>query len=220
MPKEKGSALITVILITLVLTMVGLAAMLFMSVEDTISGNDRYQKEALYLAEVGLRAAEAKCASLPIDETVIDAQLGYPDTYLTRPGNLDECRGYQHPGVALTSITGASAGNGYIGTTPLYMQAVRYNPTGATQDRFGYYSEYVRNNPEDTAGSATLDRDGIVELVSIGTVVDAQGNIKYEKILAEEFNIAASASGEWSGVHGGILQKGMNPGNTNAGVYR
>ena len=58
MRNQKGSALITVVLVVFVLTMVGIAALFFMSTEDRISGTDRLQKAAFYAAETGMRWGE------------------------------------------------------------------------------------------------------------------------------------------------------------------
>ena len=58
MRHEKGSALITIVLVVFVLTMVGIAGVLYMTVEDRISGNDQILKGALYAAENGLRRGE------------------------------------------------------------------------------------------------------------------------------------------------------------------
>ena len=58
MTKEKGSALIIVILVVLVLTIVGLAAALYMTMEDRMSQNDKLSQSAFHAAEAGLREGE------------------------------------------------------------------------------------------------------------------------------------------------------------------
>ena len=216
MRKEKGSALITVILVTLVLTMVGLAAMLFMSVENTMSANDQGQKEALYLAETGLRAAESKIGSLPVDSSIINSQLegnSYSTDGTTAPQSLQYCTGYAYPGVVLTSVS-ASPGSQAFGPNFLASVPVSYTPLGSTSDRTGYYTVYIRNNPQDYSGSCTIDGDGFVEVVSVGQVL-AAGQVKYEKILQETFFLGLGGQGtNW------VLQKGLNAGGTNAGMYK
>ena len=58
-PRRRGSALITVILVVLVLTVVGLGIAYFTSTEDKISGNAKMSRVGFYAAEAGLRQAEA-----------------------------------------------------------------------------------------------------------------------------------------------------------------
>ena len=41
MNSERGSALIIVVLVVFVLTMVGIASVMFMTMEDRLSGNDK-----------------------------------------------------------------------------------------------------------------------------------------------------------------------------------
>lgn len=200
MANERGSALVTVILVVLVLTMVGLAALLFMTVEDTISGNDRYQKEALYLAEVGLREGELRMGDPPGGG--IDELLQYTHAANDVPLSLDDCVGYQYLGTVLTDTAGQ----------PLYNVAVQYMGAGGSVDRTGFYSVYIRNNRQDGAGSATLDADGYVDILSVGTVQDPNGRILFQKILAEEFFLGQAGSGQ-------VLQKGVTAGGTGSATY-
>ena len=55
----RGSALITVIVVVLILTVVGLGVAFFSSTEDRISGNAKLSRAGFYAAEAGLRQAEA-----------------------------------------------------------------------------------------------------------------------------------------------------------------
>jgi len=188
---EKGSALITVILIILIITTVGLAGMLFMNIENTISGNDRYQKEALYLAEVGLKAGEAKIAQIGVSQ--ITGLLQYSNANNDIPPSLDDCTGVDYLGTVLTDTS----------ANPLYNIPVHYN-TGASGsgDRTGYYSVYVRNNKRDSAGSPTIDADGYIDIISVGMVKDSSGNVKFQKILSEEFYQGKATSGKGGQIGG------------------
>ena len=55
---RRGAALISVLLVVLVLTVVGLGVVYFMQVEDRLAGNDRTMKTSFYAAEAGLKAGE------------------------------------------------------------------------------------------------------------------------------------------------------------------
>ena len=55
----RGSALVSVILVLLVLTIVGVGIAYFTSMEDRLSGNTRIAKAGFYAADAGLRRGEA-----------------------------------------------------------------------------------------------------------------------------------------------------------------
>jgi Tfp pilus assembly protein PilX len=55
---SRGSALVSVLLVVLILTVVGLGIAYFMQVEDKLSGNDRQMKTSFYSSEAGLKAGE------------------------------------------------------------------------------------------------------------------------------------------------------------------
>ncbi len=185
MNAQRGSALITVILVVLVLTMVGLSIRLFMGIEDTISGNDRYQKEATYLAEVALREGEAKMATVGVAQ--ITPLLQYSNANNQVPPTLAQCQGTQYLGTVLTDSSNSA----------LYNKTIAYNVTSSNSggDRVGYYSVYVRNNKQDYAGSPTIDQDGYIDILGVGTVKDTSGRIAYQKILCEEFFLGSANSG-------------------------
>lgn len=201
MSSQKGAALISAILVVLVLTMVGLAILLFMNVEDTISGNDRSQKAALYLAEIGLRQGEQKIASTGASQ--ITSLLQHQNTHNNVPPSLSQCSGTDYLGTVLTDAA----------NQPLYLVSEQYSPgvSGAPADR-GFYSVYVRNNRQDPSGSTTVDNDGYVDIVSQGILLDGAGNIQYQKIVSEQFFLGSSG-GSSGGTYGG------NQGNTNSSSY-
>ena len=57
--RARGSALVSVILVLLVLTIVGVGIAYFTSMEDRLSGNTRITKAGFYAADAGLRRGEA-----------------------------------------------------------------------------------------------------------------------------------------------------------------
>ena len=75
--KPRGSALVSVILVLLVLTIVGVGIAYFTSMEDRLSGNTRIAKAGFYAADAGLRRGEAllnKIINMPQDPCVPAAQ--------------------------------------------------------------------------------------------------------------------------------------------------
>lgn len=210
MRNENGSALITVILVVLVLSMIGVAALVYMSVEDKVSGSDRLQKEALYAAETGIRAGEtALGAQLNLGKSV-KQMLAMGTSGIVTPG--------VSPGVPVfpLSQTGAAYDAQHLGTymydssgaAPLANQPIPYMTLGgATDNSRAFYSVYIRNNPEDTSGTPTVDVDGRIQLVSAGYVSDRNGGVLAVKIVAEGFSPPVSHLGN---------QADLNAGATNA----
>jgi len=194
--RESGSALVTVILVVFVLTMVGIASLLYMTVEDRLSSNDQQQKAAMYAAESGLRRGELELndqatANAAILSTMISYTSGTTPA-LTLPDTGYSATilrtAYGGGGVELSDVSLPSAGGGTL-----------------------TYSLYVRNNKEDTSGSATVDGDKRINIVSVGIFQDATGRT-FRKILEEQM---------YTGGAGGIggLQIGGNAGGTgSAGI--
>lgn len=193
MRSEKGSALITIVLVVFVLTMVGIAGVLYMTMEDRLSGNDRLTKAALYAAEDGLRVGEKDIydAALTNSTAVITALLNPsspPCPDLSPPGG-----GY----AAVPLVIGAKT----------YYQTQIPMPSGVPG--IAQYSIYVRNNNDDPApGSATVDNDKKINLLVVSSVTDPSGK-GITKILEEQM---------FTGGAGGMggLQKGVNAGGTGA----
>ena len=207
MRKEHGSALITVILVVLVLSMVGLAAMLFMGVEDRLSGSDRLDKEAFYAAESGLRVGEASLFANISGGSSITRLLQHvsvASTVAVTPGVPQQPPAYDlsHLGTYLTNATTGAE---------LASQNVPYtSPTGSQMDGRAYYSLYVRNNIDDYGGTPTIDQDGKVDLISVGWIQSPAGVPLAAKVLEEEFNLNASANPG--------TQENGNQSGTNAGT--
>ena len=191
MNREKGSALITIILVVFVLTMVGIAGVLFMTMEDRLSGNDKLQQAALYASEDGLRQAESLVSDAASNSSTALNQMLSPVT--TNPSLVPPGGGYAAVPLVL---------NG----TSYYNVAVP-QPSGVSGQ--ATYSLYVRNNEDDPApATATKDTDQKINIIAVGTVSDPSGK-GITKILEEQMFLGGAGGGE-------RLMKGANLGGTGA----
>ncbi|MBK9063471.1 MAG: hypothetical protein IPL89_09790 [Acidobacteria bacterium] len=205
--KERGSALVSVILVLLVLTIVGVGIAYFTSMEDRLSGNTRITKAGFYAADAGLRRAEVvlsglsalsgTCAPVSLNNVL---QTGSTPT-LTVPGG-----GYTAIPLDLTGISTAAC------LTPLGIAQQKFYDVpvpvvGATPvvDR-ATYSLYVRNNVDDASGDATVDNDGLINVVSVGTVTLTAGTT-LTRILEEQLLLTTGGAF-------GSSQKNLNAGGT------
>lgn len=193
--RQQGSALLMVVVILLVLSGLGMAMLaLTDSDRESVSWNN-HVKDALYVAEIGLRVGE---------DVLTIATSNNADTVM------------QHPSVAETTAVSPyvpvfpeSVGQYSTAQLGTYLTrggvelanqqvALANSPTGRPlADAF--YSLYVRNNPGDIAvsdnnalTSAKEDNDFRINLVSVAWVAKG-GEVLAVKILEEEFN--------WSGVN-------------------
>ncbi len=218
---EKGSALITVILVVLVLTMVGIASLFFMTTEERITNTARLEKIAFYAAEIGLRRAETSIRSqYSVNPNCLTNMLSY------NPGVQSEWTVLQVPGCAATTSMHDTAVV-FTDPTDLEVQAQRQDPAlalidpdnsaippaemrGFLVDNQGYvstYNLYLRN--DDDESSDTIDGNGIVNAISVGLVVTPTGQV-IRKVLEE--GIAPVGAGG----AGFLFQKGRNMGGTGA----
>lgn len=199
MKREKGSALITVILVVLVLTMVGLAAALYMTMEDRISQNDNLMKAAFHAAQAGLRQGEAI-----VGQTVANSTLNTaldPATHSNYAGNdiptsQEDLVTASHLGTVLfDSLSGGNAlDNVTVG-----------DPTiRGLQERYTVYlrndaNDYDPNNPTQQGNYWMDGGNGRVNLISRGSVVDVNGREVAVKILSEQiyFGLAAVKPGQY-----------------------
>jgi hypothetical protein len=219
MKKESGSALITVILVVLVLTMVGIAGMLFMTIEDLISQNDLLQKEAFYAAESGMRIGEDIVFRRGRNDLTIELCNHYDGSTITYssiapPNPVPPSLGWPTPGNKDNYGSGPMLlGTYMINTTDLgdvEMKNIPVPMASGTTGRYAFYTLFLRNNHEDPGGGAVADSDGKINILSYGWVQDnpdplaANRHILYEKIVEEGMNLGSS----------GGSRSPNNPGNT------
>ncbi|MGQ9495076.1 MAG: PilX N-terminal domain-containing pilus assembly protein [Thermoanaerobaculaceae bacterium] len=206
--RERGAALIFVIVVLLVLTVLGMALALFMGQEDRTSGRQDLQKLALYAAEAGLRRGEGVLRGLKLlqaqgllshTSTALQAFQQTP-TLPVHPTNSGEYDA-QHLGTYLTQD------NAELANVEIPLQA---------QGKRAFYSVYVRNNPDDAG--PTTNADSRIRLLAVGWVAN-NGDpgapwparaVATVKILEEEFNWQGQAAAE-------SAQKLGNPGGTSSG---
>ncbi len=187
--KERGSALITVVLVVLVLTMVGIAGALFMQVEDRVSKNDELQQAGLYAAEAGLRVGE---------KLVYDAAVSNSDSLNTMLAHISTTvPDLQPPGEGYTAVVLADPTSGVE-----YANVVIPVPSGIVAR--ATYTLYVRNNMDDVTHSATVDGDSKVNLIAVGEVQDSSGRRVVEKIVEEQMD-AGGAGGQHGPELGGSM---------------
>ena len=157
---KRGSALVSVLLVVLILTIIGLAVAYFTQVEDKLSGNDRTMKTSFYAAEAGLKAGEYWVA------TGFNAAGNY--LYLGQLVNTSNTP-YSPPGGGQTAyllkITNVSAPS-FSG-----LPVVQGDSTQGT------FSLYVRHDAYSDAATT-------VNLVSVGT-----GPTGLTRVLEEQLTI-------------------------------
>jgi hypothetical protein len=205
---ERGIAIITVVLILLLLTVLGLTASVMMTQEDTTSGRMDQQRAALYIAEAGLRRGEDVLHSVSYTNIALNQLLNHTSSAATvaaqpqvpqRPASNQDFT-LTKLGTYLTTTPG--------GGTELSNQPLISGSTG-TGGRRAFYSVYVRNNPEDT--SPTVNSDTILRLISVGWIAQ-DGRPLAVKVLEEEFNYSGVSQSPSS-------QKQTNQGGTGSALY-
>ena len=174
--------------------MVGIAAVLYMTMEDRLSQNDRLNQAAFHAAEAGLKAGEqviVRHVSNSTLNSVLDPNT-MNDPHNDVPTTQADLTTVQHLGTVLYTV--ATSGS------PLYDVSIG-SPTivGLTES----YSLYVRNNANDYQASdgtkMYVDHDGRVNLISRGSVQDTQGREVAVKVLSEQlyFGIATVKPGSY-----------------------
>jgi hypothetical protein len=201
---SRGSALVTVILVVLILTIVGVGIAYFTQMEDRLSGNTRVMRAAFYAADAGLRKGETVISALNSSSISLDAVLNY--TGATPP--------LKPPGGGWDAVilkwTDPEDGNAKeFLDRPIPLNTLLPLLAGVVDK--GSYSLYVRNNQEETdpLASPTADKDSIINLISVGQINAFGGS--YTKIVEEQLLI-----GQTGTVGGG--QKDVNAGGTGAGI--
>lgn len=226
--RQRGVALITVILILLVLTVLGMAATIMMTQEDRLSARQQMQKEAFYAAEAGLRHGERVFSNLPAFTNEILTERLQPPAAL---GALPECpatnpRIPQHPAATRNP---AMWDTRHLGTyhfddnSFLVNREIDLRPlSGRSGNRRAYYSLYVRNNPEDMGNLQTppvnVPPDARLRLVAVGFVTDGNGvvggiaNVLAVRMIEEELSWERTPGGE-------TVQDIQDAGGTGSGSY-
>jgi len=184
MKNEKGSALISVILVVLVLTMVGVASLFFMTTEERLTNVSRLERAAFYAAETGLRAAESSIdTQYKNNSGIYSVLLAFPqtaDNVLTVPQG-----GTIHPTAVVLSDPAIVAGN-IDPLTGAAMPAQEMRSILIPTGEEGYtlmYSVYVRNDDDEM--SNTVDNNQRVNIVSVGTLITGSGTV-FQKTLEEQ----------------------------------
>ena len=191
MTKEKGSALIIVILVVLVLTIVGLAAALYMTMEDRMSQNDKLSQSAFHAAEAGLREGE-QIITRTITTSTLNTALDpatHGSAYNDEPTSQADLIAVAHLGTILFDSLAGGSGNA------LYNSSVGGATLLGFQER---YTLYIRNDANDyipatDSGKYYIDHDGKMNLISRGSVVDSQGREVAVKILSEQIYFGLSS---------------------------
>jgi len=209
--RERGSALVSVILVLLVLTIVGVGIAYFTSMEDRLSGNTRIAKAGFYAADAGLRRGEVllnevinldptACGMPPASSLVLSLLLANRSAPVLKvPGG-----GYDAQVLDLSAISTPVC----LGTDrKAYLNVPIPPPLGVSVVDQVSYSLYLRNNEDDPQGTDVTDTDSIVNVVSVGTVQLAAG-VVVTKIVEEQ--LLLSSGGGATGA-----QKDVNAGGTN-----
>ncbi len=170
---SRGSALVTVILVILILTVVGLGVAYFAQIEEGLSGNARLTRAAFYVAEVGLRKGESVISNSIVGVGIALSTIltcGGCSPPLNVPGG-----GWQGIILHATDPEDSATKDFVNQTVPV--------PGGVVDH--GSYSLYVRNNADDPSGLETIDTDNVVLLISVGQVQGVGGK-NFTKILEEQ----------------------------------
>ena len=160
--RARGSALVSVILVILILTIVGVGIAYFSQVEDRLSSNTRLTRMALYAADAGLRKGEMILGGLNASAIPLGTILNY--TGATPVLNV--------PGGGPNAVI-IMAQDPEDLVTKEFLNLVVPSPDATVDPYRTRFSLYVRNNPEDVLGSATVDTDQIINLISVGMVAAA-----------------------------------------------
>jgi len=187
---ESGSSLLLVVLILLVLSGFGAAVLTLTDSDRTDVSQDDHLKDALYVAEMGLRVGESTLfATNPTNSSTLLQHVSTAQTAAVSPAipvfpQAVEDYDLSRLGTYLTNASGQELANQRLN--------IPGSPTGKATTR-AFYSLYVRNNPADTsvadgnpATVAEVDNDTILNLVSVGWVTQG-GRILSVKILEEEY---------------------------------
>ncbi|MCM3875378.1 MAG: PilX N-terminal domain-containing pilus assembly protein [Thermoanaerobaculia bacterium] len=206
--QSRGSALVSVILVLLVLTIVGVGIAYFTSMEDRLSGNTRIAKAGFYAADAGLRRGEAllnKVINMP-PATCAPPTLSQLLAARTAATNL-KVPGGGYDALVLDFTPFDNSAACLNGDARAYANVVIPPPAAVTVVDRVTYTLFLRNNVDDAVGSDVADNDNIVNLVSVGTVQLAAG-LSVTKIIEEQLLLSAGCGSTGN-------QKGLSPSGQN-----
>lgn len=205
--EARGSALVSVILVLLVLTIVGVGIAYFTSMEDRLSGNTRIAKAGFYAADAGLRRGEALLNKVINMPSATCAPPTLSGILAVRAAPTLRVPGGGYDALILDFSAFDNSAPCLSGDARPYANVTIPAPAGvAVVDRVTY-SLYLRNNVDDALGTDVADNDSIVNLISVGSVQLAAGVI-VTKIVEEQ--LLLSTGGSSTGA-----QKNVNAGGTN-----
>ena len=202
--RERGTALVLTLVIAGILLLVGIALSFVVGMETRLSSFDRNRKAARYVAETGLKQAEqALIGSFGFqgweDDLDTTGALG-------RPAHVD---GDQPP---LSLADNALNRNGLViyrwdPAAPGTVTSALWQVAVAVRGGNARFSAWVRNNPDDYGANVITDLDSTVQIVALGELLDANGDVTARALLAEIVSIDASTFFNYS-------QKGLGAGGT------
>jgi len=210
---QQGSALLLVVVILLVLSGLGMAMLALTDTDRETVSWDNHVKDALYVAEMGLRSGEAILTAATAANA--DGLLQFPSTTETAAVTPHIPVFPQLQNQYTTAFLGT-----YLNDNGTPMANVKIplppSPTGQPLPD-AFFSLYVRNNPNDVSVSdgdltsnANEDDDFRINLISVAWVARG-GQILAVKILEEEY--------AWAGINQDpSSQKGSDTAGTSSGV--
>ena len=212
---QRGSAMLTAILVLLILSAIGAASVYLMHQESAQSATLMDSKLALDAAESGLRRGEAilsTAGAFSINTLLQHDSQADPATPAMVPDHP------QHPAdPKLTGTYDVTHLGTYLldGGAPQAVIEVPVPTQGTGPARRAFFSLCVRDNPEDidatNPGSATTDSDSKVRLISVGWV-QVKNKVLAVKMLEEEYNFSGVSQSP-------SAQKLVNAGGTSSVQY-
>ncbi len=211
--RQQGSALLLVVVVLLVLSGLGMAMLALTDSDRETVAWDKHVKDALYVAEMGLRVGENILTTATAANA--DNLLQHDSSAQTAVVSPAIPVFPQHPSQYTTDNLGTYliAGGNEMANIPLQLPA---SPSGAPLPD-AFYSLYVRNNPTDisvadgnAATDAAQDNDSRINLIAVAWLARG-GQVLAVKILEEEF--------AWAGVtQDSGAQEGGNQSNSNSAL--
>lgn len=228
---QRGIALITVLLVLLVLTALGITASMLMTQEDRTSSRQDLFRVALYAAEAGLRHGEAELTAL--SSNAVSSILGHlPQRIQGWTGSpTDSSNLPTQPTVKKANTWTINNLGTYLSSAPAtvdpsqeLVNQVVLMPSGVGGNQSVFFTLYVRNNPDDVAALVTTDTDQRLRLVSVGFVTDGAANLSGNELTGNYKVLAVKVIEEEIFFKGGqgagvSVQKQVNTGGTGSITY-